>query len=209
MAKKRNRGSKLTPEQHAQREEQRRRAREERRLAMEAEAKRAQRRTRIRKIGTGAVVGIAVGAAALLIFKAPAELPGVVRPTLQEARDLAADEEHDYGTPTPTSGPNAAGNPQCGIFDELALADAVNVLEHGGVVLWYDPSASSVPAELQRIADDVGADGVAIAPNPDIDATIVATAWGRLKNYDAATGDLNRFIEIYQDRAPKTGSCPA
>jgi hypothetical protein len=148
-------------------------------------------------------VGGLFAAAAYFFLKPDPELAGVVRPPDRgrEHRTGAV----SYDTPTPTSGPHAPTAPRCGFHEEpLALPLAVHALEHGVVVVWFSDDRLAAPLRelMGRFRSHV-----VVSPNPRIRAPIVATAWHRLKRYQAVTDDLEDFVRIYRGRGPERVKC--
>jgi hypothetical protein len=213
MAKSQSRkkgSAKPSPEAIAQREEARRRAAAERRAKEEAEQRRKALKARLRKLVLPVLGTIGVFVIALFVMRPPPELLDAVRTDEIEARELAAGEQFDYGTPTPTSGPYSPGDPVCRVFTEgLAPADAVAILRVGGVVLWHRPDDEAIAAGLADYARSFESH-VAVAPNPDLDAPIVATAWTRLKPYDDVASLVeDDFAGVYRQQRAEDGDCPA
>jgi hypothetical protein len=69
-----------------------------------------------------------------------------------------------YPSIPPTSGPHAPVTQGAGVYDSAPPLDQViHSLEHGSVVIWYDPAAGG--EELQKIKDFyAGEDHVIVAP---------------------------------------------
>lgn len=89
---------------------------------------------------------------------------------------FAGGEEPDYLTDPPTSGPHEPGPALNGVLDApLSRPQQVGQLEAGAVLLQHGDLA---PDEL-RALEALAADAVVVAPNPDLPAPIVATAWTR------------------------------
>jgi hypothetical protein len=212
MAKSRSRKkqtAKPSPEAIAQREEARRQAAAERRARAEAEQRRKKLVTRLRKLALPVFGTIAVFFVALFLMRPPPEVADAVRVEEVQARELAADESFDYGTATPTSGPYAPGDPVCRVYPEgLAPSEAVAILRVGGVVLWYLPGDEAIAAGLADYAGTFDSH-VAVAPNPGLDAPIVATAWTRLKAYDDVASLVeDDFAGVYRQQRAEDGDCP-
>lgn len=188
------------------------RARREERKAAELEAKlAAARKKRIRKI-LGAVAAILiVGTVGFFIFQKanPGELPGVAQQPNEGRDHLLVGETFAYGTATPTSGRHAARAAACGIFSQpMPLEFAVHALEHGTVVIWYQPTLEpDVIDELETIVNGFD-DRVVLSPNLQLTDPVVATAWNRLKAYPSADPELQDFIELYRGRGPESVRCP-
>ncbi|MGC1511676.1 MAG: DUF3105 domain-containing protein [Acidimicrobiales bacterium] len=81
--------------------------------------------------------------------------------------------EPAYASDPPTSGPHRSGPAPRGVVSEpLERPVQVAVLEQGGVIIQYrDPRNGKA---LAALADGAS---VVIAPNPDLPAEVVATAW--------------------------------
>lgn len=178
-----------------------------RKAALEAKKKRR------RKIVLG-VAGLIV--VALIAFF-------VTRP---EPEELAATETFSDmggghlspGDPTPaynsspaTSGPHAASPAVCGIYtEELPDVTVVHNLEHGTVVIQYQPDASEADqAALQEFAR-AKSTHILLAPRSDLPSPIVLTSWTRMLRLDALDLDT---LEVFYDRwarlGPEVGvACP-
>lgn len=121
------------------------------------------------------------------------------------AHVLPGAEEPTYLTDPPTSGPHAPTVPVGGVRDEpLGRAEQVGLLEAGVVLLQHDPDLA--PADLADLTGLADPDGVLVAPNPDLPAPVVATAWTR-KLLCASVGDggldaLAAFAETQAGQAP-------
>lgn len=118
----------------------------------------------------------------------------------------------DYGTSPPTSGAHYPEGASAGFYEETPpLGNLVHSLEHGFVVVYYDPAALTpeARASLQQFAaahDEDPWAGVVVAPHPeeDPDAPFVATAWRhmlRLDGYDADA--VKAFMAEYLGRGPE------
>jgi hypothetical protein len=80
---------------------------------------------------------------------------------------------------------------------------AVHTLEHGAVWITYAPD---LPQEgKDRIRELVsGQDCVLASPYPDLDAPVVASAWGKQLRLEGADDlDLERFVRSFR-RGPQT-----
>ena len=59
-----------------------------------------------------------------------------------------------------------------------------------------------------KLAQSPRVDEVLVAPNPDIDASVVATAWGRRLRLDRADGSLLRaFVTAHAGIGPQVMAC--
>ena len=117
----------------------------------------------------------------------------------------------DYGTDPPTSGTHYGDWADPGFYEETPEAGyLVHSLEHGYVVIYYDPAALTPEAEASlrafaRNHQDRWA-AVIVAPNPndDPESAYVYTAWRtmlRTDEYDAE--EVRAFIAEYLGRGPE------
>lgn len=183
-------------------------SKQEARLERQIEQHRRQeRKARLRRIRNAALGLVAVAVAAgggWLAFRPDPELAGVIRPSNRGGGHVAA---ATFDSPTPTSGPHDARAPRCGTYrDPLDPALAVHGLEHGAVVLWYDAARPELADELIDATDEWDTH-VIISANEEIDQPVVATAWRRLKAYDAADPEINEFVRTYRQRGPERQPC--
>lgn len=187
------------------------RARREERKTAELKAKlAAARKKRIRKsLGIAAAV-LVLGTVGFFVFQKanPGELLGVAQQPNEGRNHALSGETVAYGTATPTSGTHAARAAGCGIFRQpMPLEFAVHALEHGTVVIWYQPTLEpNVVDELEAIVNGFD-DRVILSPNPQLTDPVVATAWNRLKAYTSADPELQDFIELYRGRGPESVRC--
>ena len=82
--------------------------------------------------------------------------------------------EPDYQSDPPTSGPHLSGRPPSGVVAEpLDRPTQVLLLEEGGVLIQHRGVDDAGIAELAELASEQ----VVVAPNPNLAAPVVATAW--------------------------------
>jgi hypothetical protein len=179
-------------------------ARLQRQIEQRRRKQRSARLRRVRNVVVGLVAGgLAVGAA-WLAFRPDPELAGVTRPTNRGGGHVAT---ATYDSPTPTSGPHDGRAPRCGTYQEpLDLSLAVHGLEHGAVTLWYDAARPELADRLARATEEWDSH-VIISPNEDIDRSIVATAWRRLKAFDDVGPEITEFVRTYRQRGPEREPC--
>jgi hypothetical protein len=104
---------------------------------------------------------------------------GACGPITREALDrgflvhvLEDDGSIEYTSDPPTSGPHRPSPPVSGTLDEpLPRPVQVGILERGDVLVQHRPDVDA--SALAGLA----ADRVVIAPNPDLPAPVVGTAW--------------------------------
>ena len=111
--------------------------------------------------------------------------------------EVDADE---FATDPPTSGPHVPGEVLSGLLDEpLSRPEQVGQLEAGVVLIQHDGLTGAQVEELAQLADAA----VAIVPNPDLPAPIVATAW--LRTMPCSTPDpeaLQAFVDAHLGGGP-------
>lgn len=208
MAKGKQR--RATPAERADREEQKRARREERKRREEAERRRKRRRRRLRAWGLGGLAVVVVGAGiAYLVWPDP-EVEGVERPRSQGSEHVQTGTPLDYDDAAPTSGDHYAAAADCGAYsDRPDLPLVVHALEHGTVVLWYDPDVEDeARPRLLEVMEEYDSH-VIVAPNPEIDEPVVATAWNRRMRFaDIDDPAIDEFADVYRNRGPESVDCP-
>ncbi|WP_225335686.1 DUF3105 domain-containing protein [Halomicrobium urmianum] len=119
--------------------------------------------------------------------------------------------EIDYDRMPPTGGLHHDGEVSAGFYEEeQPLGDLVHTLEHGAVVVYYDPAALNRSAEQSLRAFANRHTGrwrsfVAV-PNPaeSPDATYVLAAWGhRLETNEYDNESVRQFAGEYLGRGPE------
>ncbi|MDP9019941.1 MAG: EamA family transporter, partial [Actinomycetota bacterium] len=113
---------------------------------------------------------------------------------------LPGAHEPDYLTDPPTSGPHLAGPAPSGALDSpLERPVQVQVLEQGGVLIQHRGLDEANVEALHGLAGD----RVVVAPGPDLDHRVVATAWLRKLTCEGADVDaLRRFVDSSVGRSP-------
>ncbi len=112
---------------------------------------------------------------------------------------ISEDQDVAYTSDPPTSGPHKSGPVLDPVLDEaIARPIQVGVLEQGQVLLQYLPSLD----DEDRVAlEAFGGKDVTVAPNPDLDEPIVATAW--LYKQRCASFDADAIAAFVDERAGK------
>jgi len=205
---KKQRSAKKPVDQHKQAEK---RARREERKIAEARAKQAAERKRRIKTGAAVLAGVAViGALGFFIYRkaVPPELPGVSQEANEGRTHVANGQTVTYASASPTSGTHNANSPRCGIYSqEVPPEFAVHGLEHGTVVVWYQPT---IPADeisaLRQMVNKFESD-VILSPNSQLSDPVVATSWKRLKAYNGADPEIEDYISTYRNRGPEAIRC--
>lgn len=123
----------------------------------------------------------------------------------------AGDPVPTYNSSPATSGPHAATPATCGIYtEELPDVVLVHNLEHGTIVVQYQPDLpESDLEELHGFARSLGTH-VLVAPRADLSAPVVVTAWTRLLEMDTVdTNTLQVFYDRWARLGPEVGvACP-
>jgi hypothetical protein len=138
-------------------------------------------------------------------------LGGVQQFPSQGNAHVASDTQIDYSTSPPTSGPHYNLPAEAGFYDEpVPAGNLVHSLEHGAVVIYYDPAAIT-PAEEESLRafasnnEDPWA-SVIVVPNPSAEpeSPYVLTAWRTMLRTDEYDPDVVRaFLAEYVGRGPE------
>ncbi|MFB6303629.1 MAG: DUF3105 domain-containing protein [Haloferacaceae archaeon] len=117
----------------------------------------------------------------------------------------------EYDTYPPTSGPHYSGTVEAGFYEETPpMGDIVHTLEHGAVVIYYDPEALTDDAResLRAWANEHTGTwkSVVVVPHAreDPEAPYVLTAWRhrlRMDEYDPEV--VRAFLAEYLGRGPE------
>lgn len=206
-------------------EKQRRRAAEERRRK---EQQRAARRRNI--VTTIIILVVAAVVVALIVNERRAEdAPVGVGEQAAECTDIEEFEEEgnthvpdgarvEYGTTPPTSGDHYANPADAGFYAPGGAAQItderfVHNLEHGQIVIWYDPTGpAAVRDDLEGYIDkQSGNQSIALLAVPYDQApdNLTMTAWGAMRSCDAVSEEvLDAFRERFQGRGPEQVGVP-
>ncbi len=164
-----------------------------------------------------AVVSTGCGPAAL--EDEPVELAvetfDTLEPVLLDATAVSAvvsgeEEDPEYSSNPPTSGSRSSDWAKCGIYrQEIPDLYQVASLARGAVLVQYRSSAAAdVRDSVEESVRQIG-DGVIVAPNSDLPAAVVATAWGTMLKLSSADAvQLQAFVDQYGGSGPSTADCP-
>jgi Protein of unknown function (DUF3105) len=134
---------------------------------------------------------------------------GACGPMTREALDpaylvhvVSPEEDIEYLSDPPTSGPHQPAPVVQSVEDEpLTRPVQVGVLERGDVLLQHGPD---LDADQRAELEDLVGDGVVVAPNPDLPAPVVATAWLHKQTCDGVDADaLREFIDDRVGKGPE------
>lgn len=131
-------------------------------------------------------------------------------PAVTEALDagsslhlLPGGAEPTYRSDPPTSGPHLSGPaPSAALEAPIDRPTQVQVLEQGGVVIQYRDLDPAAVDRLEALAMDL----VVVAPNPELPAPVVATAWATKRSCDGVDLEaLGAFIAEHRSPAARHG----
>lgn len=200
-------------------------AKQERRIAEErrrAAQRRAARRGNLTTVAIALVIVVVV-VGIIVMDRRATEAPVGGAAAAANCTDIETHEpqgrEHvqpgtavDYETTPPTSGPHHPSPADPGFYSQAVPEEAlVHNLEHGQIVIWYDPQA---PAEVrEQIESLVEQEPVATLAAP-YDAlpdpySLALTAWGASQMCEAIAQDsVDEFRARFQGRGPESVGIP-
>lgn len=109
---------------------------------------------------------------------------------------LGTETDVDYTSDPPTSGPHQPSPPVDGVVTEPIIRPIqVGILERGDVLVQHDPDLAAADVEELRT---LAGPRVIVAPNPDLPAPVVATAWTYKRSCRAV--DLAELEEFATER---------
>jgi hypothetical protein len=126
---------------------------------------------------------------------------------------VSRDTELSYDTSPPTSGPHYSSPASAGFYEAGNVpptGELVHSLEHGAVVIYYDPGALSAEEteHLRSLTEEYTGAWASVIAVPtsaaDVDAPVVVTAWQhrlRMDGYDAST--IEAFLAEFLGRGPE------
>lgn len=149
---------------------------------------------------------VLAAAIAGFILSRPPDLGEAVPP-------LAANHGGDfvYNSRPPTSGNHpTTGSLPHGYSDQPIPAEAaVHSMEHGAVVLWFQPDDPDLASAVNQLVLGLGESCLVAGPYADMDSRVAATAWGRLLALDEFDRQqLREFVDAYRGQTgPEAGVC--
>jgi hypothetical protein len=192
--------------------EAKRKARQQRQEA----ARRARRRQRLRRYALIAVIVTAAAALGGGLFyqnrRDAAQLEAaltvgsyVYDQESDDGRDHVANPSYEVNPPA--GGPHLAAPARPGIYTGPSVPPTgalVHSLEHGAVILWYQPGLDPADlATLKSLADRFP-DDVLLVERESLPTTVAATAWHqRLLGDTVKEKPLVRFITEFRDQGPE------
>jgi hypothetical protein len=174
--------------------------------ARKARREAALKKTRRRRIVILSVVGLGIVAviAFALTRPTPEELVNVETFGDMGGGHLAAGETPpDYNSSPPTSGRHSPTAAQCGIYaSEVPDSIQVHNLEHGTVIIQYQPDLPETEVELLRGYARSKPGHILVATRSDLSDAVVVTSWRRMLRLDSVDLDT---IDVYYGRFVRTG----
>lgn len=162
-----------------------------------------QRRWRRLLIGIPLIVVIVIFGA-LVYVRLLRNIPGV-QESAGQARTHNVEADLGAGGLPPMGGSHTPQWLNCGVYKEAVSTElAVHSMEHGAVWLTYRPD---LPQDQVSMLERYGDNFTLVAPYPDLERPIVATAWGVQLQLDEASDErLEQFIARYKGRGPEQGA---
>lgn len=121
----------------------------------------------------------------------------------------SVDYEAQYGMNPPAGGSHNPSWLNCGIYTEPQQNEnAVHALEHGAVWVTYNADELS-EADIDTLRSELPSSYVVLSPYPDLDAPVVASAWGAQVKLDGVEDErLTDFVEKYwqSGNVPEAGA---
>jgi hypothetical protein len=188
---------------------QRRRRQEGARRAQESAAQRVQQRRQAQRRR----LYISAGVLAVLIAAIVASQLVSFGPDLgQKVQALAGTHNppYTYNTRPPTSGNHLTSTAPYGFNSRpLQPSNVVHNMEHGAVVIWFQPGDDVLAGQVRDLVLAVGDECLVAGPYADMDDTVAVSGWGRILRLDAFdSAQIREFIAAYRgDLGPEAGIC--
>ncbi len=142
--------------------------------------------------------------------------PGTPVPTMTTRDHVPEGTSVEYSTDPPTSGPHWGSTARWGVYSDISRTPPderlVHNLEHGGVIIYYDPDQvnETTVEKLETLTRELHSDRpcLILTPRQNIqdDKPIALTAWGvlaLLEDYDEAA--IRAFWRDHVARGPEFG----
>jgi hypothetical protein len=165
--------------------------------------------------GAGAVIIAVVVALVVLLQGGGADLGfpvrtlgGVHSPPFDYVLGVVIDGDPERVPPT--SGNHLAQlSPYGFLGDTLIPESVVHNMEHGSVVIWYEPDNPEIAAQVNQLVRGLGSQCIVAGSYADMTFVITATVWGRVLPLDTFDeSQLRAFINEYRgDEGPESGLC--
>jgi len=111
-----------------------------------------------------------------------------------------------YNSNPPAGGSHYPTTAHAGVYDKApADGNLVHSLEHGAVILWYNPKLLSQEqiSRLKNIFNQTSGKAI-MTPRDSMDFLVALSSWGRvLKLKDIDEKQIKDFFDTNRDRAPE------
>ena len=179
---------------------------------------------RLLAIGGVLLVGVVIIGLVLLLGGEPSQGVGTQQPNdgSEHVRDgtMMPEGQRPYTSVPGTSGVHWDSPAGWGVYSTPQLEEQlIHNLEHGGIVIWYDPQAVDAAGvdEMAQYVRRQNAAGVGgrykfiLSPwdGPEFEAPIAVTAWRQLLYLDGVDMDaIDEFARTHYGRSPEPGGGP-
>lgn len=113
-----------------------------------------------------------------------------------------------YEVDPPAGGDHTVQAASAGVFRQGQVppdGPLVHALEHGFVIIWYQPGDAEVMREAEEIGEEFS-DETLVVPRPSLEVPVAATAWHRRLLCDSfEEGSLEAFVTGFRDQGPEKG----
>jgi hypothetical protein len=140
----------------------------------------------------------------------PEVLAGAVEELPDEGRDHVPDgTEVDYESEPPTSGSHYASWAPPDVYREVVPDELlVHNLEHGHIVIYYDPSrlTDASATKITELTNEYDGqwDAVLAVPRPDMGNELTVTAWTYKLELDEFDEEMiDAFVDAYRGKGPE------
>lgn len=151
--------------------------------------------------GAAVVIGIS-----FVVKQSAANTPGQEMPDQGREHIKPGDTHEEYNSTPPASGPHANAASWGQHNNPIPYEDQIHNLEHGGVIIHYQPDRIQNLSELQSLFDELNKryPKMVLVPDPQLSTTYVLTAWRWIYTFDSYDADQIRlFIKKRYNKAPE------
>ena len=164
-----------------------------------------------------ATVTISLSATVDQLTTATEELGGAMQQRPGRIVDVGVSEEtlppshgppYIYNTRPPSSGSHSSRLSPYGLLAGAIVPEAaVHNMEHGAVVIWYQPGDPDLATDVGRLVQQIGSQCLVAGSHADMDFRVGATVWGGLLGQKALDIEpLLEFVQAYRGNAgPEAG----
>ena len=184
------------------------------RAARQESRRKREQRSRLYVV-VGVLAAASVVAAAFLLLRdtgpglglAVRELPENHGPPYRYDTSLTIDGRSQQIPPS--SGRHGDASPYGFLGGPLIAESVVHNMEHGAVVIWYQPGDPGLAGDVNRLVRDLGQSCVVAGSFAQMTFAVAATVWGRVLPLDAFDREaLVEFVREYRGkRGPEAGVC--